>query len=258
MKKVLLAAIGLTCLLVLSLTGCSSIGLVVGVGNVADKTFDYKDFTDVEVSSAFEYDITRADNYSVIVSAHENLLDRVDVSQSGKTLTIRLQPGNYTNTSAKATITMPELNRLTVSGASRGTAKGFVSTNNFDLKVSGASRLDMDITAGQTSADISGASRVSGNLIAQDTALKVSGASRFDVGGSAQVTDVEVSGASQVNSPDFQLQDANAHVSGASRATINTSGTLSLDVTGASTLNYLGNPHLNKINVNGASRIVSK
>jgi hypothetical protein len=44
---------------------------------------------------------------------------------------------------------------------------------------------------------------------------------------------------------------------GASRAAILTNGNLSLDISGASTLSYSGKPVLKKINVSGASKIVT-
>jgi hypothetical protein len=153
---------------------------------------------------------------------------------------------------------MPELSRLEVSGASRGSAKGFQSADQCDLEVSGASQLDMDIEAGNTGLTVSGASKVTGKLIAEDTRIEVSGASTCEITGSGDQCDLEVSGASRYNAPDFRMHNTNINVSGASHATIYTSGTLNLEVTGASTLDYSGNPILSKVSVSGASKLNSK
>ena len=57
------------------LTGCSAIFHTSGTGQIVEKTYDFKDFTNVEISNAFQYEIKQSDTYSVVVSAHENLLN---------------------------------------------------------------------------------------------------------------------------------------------------------------------------------------
>jgi hypothetical protein len=54
------------------------------------------------------------------------------------------------------------------------------------------------------------------------------------------------------------VQKADVEVSGASKAVINTNGTLDVNVTGASTLEYSGSPTLGKVNVTGASTLTKK
>ena len=202
--------------------------------------------------------VNQADSYSVTVSTYENVFEHLDISQSGKTLSIHLTRGSYSNTATKVTITMPELLGFKLSGASKGDIQGFKSSSDFELTVSGASRLNVNMETGRTEMDISGASRVSGQLVALDTTLTLCGASRCELSGSAKDTTSDVSGASQALTGDFQLQNAVMSVSGASRVTINTNGTLSVDLTGASTLEYSGNPIMKKVTVNGASRLIHR
>jgi hypothetical protein len=261
MKKFLIPVVVLLCLsiIALPLAACTNFPhYIIGTGNIISKQYDYKDFTNVEIGNAFQFEISQADFFSVTVSTHENIVDYLNISQSGKTLYVRLKPGSYTSADGKATIKMPILTKLDVSGASRGAAKGFKSTNNLELTASGASQLEMDLETGITDIDISGASKVTGNLKAQDTRMTISGASRAELTGSTGQANIEVSGASHFDSPNMQLQNANVDVSGASRAEINTSGTLSVNASGASNLDYSGKPTMGKINVTGASHINSK
>lgn len=257
MKKITLAIIALISLALISLplAGCEGVVYITGTGVIVEKEFDYKDFDSIEVSNAFQFEITQSSSYSIVVTTHENIVQHLDIHQSGNTLIIRLKPGSFTHTSPKATITLPELNKLSVSGASRGSAKGFESSHNLKMEVSGASQLEAGMIAGAAEIDISGASKLTGTLKTRDTRITISGASRCEINGSAGTTDIEVSGASQMNSPDFQMQNTDANISGASQATISTSGTLNVEVSGASTLNYSGNPILGKVNVTGASNI---
>ncbi|MFO7772442.1 MAG: head GIN domain-containing protein [Dehalococcoidia bacterium] len=202
--------------------------------------------------------MTQPADHSITITGYENLIERLEVEVSGQTLMIRLKPGSYFRNNVKAVIGMPELNKLVVSGASRGIAEGFTSADDFALEVSGASSVEMDMEAGNIAADISGASTVTGELKAQDARLIVSGASRCELTGAAGDTDLNVSGASRANLLQFQMQNADVNISGASQATINVTGTLNVDISGASSLEYTGDAVLGRVNVTGASRISSK
>lgn len=252
MKKIhllLIVVIGLAALL---MTGCN---VIIGTGDTVTREYEFRDFNRIEIGSAFRFEITQSDSYSVSVSTRENVIEHLDIRQSGNTLIIRLKPGSYTNVDTRAAVTLPGLERLEVSGASQGEVSGFQSSNAFEMLVSGASRVEMEMEAGNTSLDISGASRVNGSLRALNFELALSGASRCELEGSAGDADLDISGASQMNAGNFHLENADVEVSGASKAFIYTTGTLNVDVTGASTLEYSGNPTLGKVNVNGASRL---
>lgn len=258
MKKVLLPIIGLVILVGLVGTACLGIGFVRGSGNIVTKEYDFKDFTAVEASSAFAVNITRGDSYSVVVSTHENIIEHLDVVLSGGTVKLRLEPASYSNTDLKAEITMPELTKLKLSGASSGNVSGFASGTDFDLELSGASRIDIDMETGMADVTISGASRVNGQLKADNTTIQISGASRSELNGSASELDLEVSGASQASLVDFAVQSANLNVSGASRASVTVNGTLDVNVSGASSVDYYGSPALNSVSVTGASSLNKK
>ncbi len=232
--------------------------VIRGSGPIVEKEYSFQEFDQVEVSSAVEFETTQSVDYSIKVTGYENLIERLEVDLSGQTLIIGLKPGSHFNNNVKAVITMPALSKLVVSGASQGTAKGFKSADDFDLEVSGASRAEVDIEAGKTTVDVSGASRVAGELNAQHTRLIISGASRCELAGTAGDTDLNVSGASQANLWQFQIQNANVNISGASRATINMTGTLNVDLSAASSLEYTGHAVLGKVNITGASRMTGK
>jgi hypothetical protein len=136
----------------------------------------------------------------------------------------------------KVEIAMPQIKSLDLSGATQSSLTGFKSDNSFDLGVSGASQLDGQIEAGNVRADVSGASRV-------------------QLGGKGANLNLECSGASRAELGDFLVKDATVNLSGASRATINASGQLSGEASGASQLTYRGSPTLGSLQSSGASTI---
>ena len=257
-KKVIVALLLAVLLTSGLLMGCIG-GVVKGSGNLATEEFNFSDFTRVEVGSAFEVEIARSDSYSVSITADDNLFDYILVSKQGTTLKIRLKTASYISTTTRAKITMPQIRGLNLSGATRGTVSGFSSTENVDIEVSGASSLDlMDISAGYVKFDISGASKVTGDLTAGDADFDVSGASTVQLEGSASDIVANVSGASRVKLAAFPVGNANVTLSGASTGTVNLEGRLDADLSGASKLEYMGEPTMGTINTSGASTLSKK
>jgi hypothetical protein len=215
-------------------------GVVIGSGNLETEEYTFANFTRVEISSAFEFQIRQSSSYSINVTADDNVIDHVQISQDGQTLKIRVGGvPSFRRVTLKASVTMPQLGGLTVSGASRGTVANFNSTEAVSIAVSGASRVTGDITAGDIGFDISGASTIELEGSADNMVAVVSGASRFSL-------------------DDFTVNNTNVNISGASTGTINLDGRLDANVSGASTLLYVGDPVMGTINVSGASTLSKK
>jgi hypothetical protein len=215
-------------------------GGLIGSGNLETEDYAFTNFTRVEISSAFQFEIQQSSSYNVSVTADDNVMDYVRVSQDGQTLKIKLGTVTWFGPATlRASVTMPQLRGLSVSGASRGDIYDFSSTEDVDITVSGASRVNGDITAGNIEFEISGASTVQLEGSANDIVAGVSGASRFNLGG-------------------FTVTNADVDFSGASSGTINLTGRLDADLSGASRLSYIGEPTMGDINTSGASTLSKK
>ena len=228
-----------------------------GSGTLETREMDFTGFTKVKAGYACQIDLTRATSHFVSITLDDNLFEYLDTKIIGDTLYIGLEPNrSYRNYTHRATVTMPRLLELEISGASRGDVSGFGSTDSLRLEASGASTLSIDdLEAGNTRLIVSGASRATGGIEIADGDFEVSGASTVELEGDADDISLEVSGASTARLADFPVDNANARVSGASTATVNVSGILDIDVSGASTLYYVGNPTLGRLNVSGGSRV---
>jgi hypothetical protein len=241
------------------LTGCL-LGVVTGSGNLVTREMDLSGFTRVAAGSAFEVEIIQADSYNVSITADDNLFDYIRVDKDGDTLEIRLKPNyNYGFLTLRARVTMPSLYGLDLSGATKATVSGFDSSADFALDLSGASSVTMsEMSAGDMSLEASGASRVTGSIAAGDAEFDVSGASTVTLAGSANDIVIGASGASHVGLGDFPVDNAEVNLSGASRATVNPSGRLDVDLSGASNLSYIGEPTMGDISISGGSTMSSK
>ncbi len=213
---------------------------VSGAGNVVTQQMPITGFDKVAVSDAFHVDIRQSDSFRVVIRVNEDLIQHLQATKEGNTLKIGLK-GGYSISAAtlQAEVSMPDLAGLEVSNASHVTVSGFKSTKSLNVAVSGASYLTGDIKTGDSRFDIADASQVT---------LK----------GSGQDVTIDARGASQVNLADFSVVNATIKASGASQVTVNLSGKLNANASGASEVYYLGSPTLGTIDATGASKVKRK
>jgi hypothetical protein len=281
MKNIKILPVALVTLLLAALlfSGCGVIlvpkGGEAGTGEKETRHYDFSGFTNIEIGDAFEYEVEQSDAYSISITANNRLFDDISVEKEGQTLVIDMTvpgiPWSLVNIgpSSKVVITMPRLEELDASGATGGTVTGFDSDGEMDITVSGASELelediaaadinlyvsgssdvDLDITAEDVYFNISGASGVEGDIEAKNLEIVLTGSSDIRLDGTATDMTVHTSGASGVKLAGLETVNADIVFSGASDGTVNVSGRLDVDLSGASSLDCIGNPELGEITI---------
>jgi hypothetical protein len=268
--KILAAVLPVLLLVTFLISGCQTILVSKNgeteTGETETRQYDFSDFTRVDIGSAFSYEIMQSDTYRISITANNNLFDDIKVAQEGPTLIIGMEFPEVswaikinTNPSPKVVITMPLLQALDSSGATSGIVADFNSTENLDVTASGASTMELvKISAADAAFDVSGAGKVTGDIEAKNIELEISGASTVQLKGSADSIATDVSGASHLKLADLKVGNANIILSGASDGTINLDGRLDADLSGASTLEYIGEPTLGSLDISGASNLTKK
>ena len=225
------------------------------------REYSVEGFTAVELSTAVEFEITQSPEYSVKAIGNDRLIKRLKAEVHEQTLKVRLSHGLSfisgigLDDNVKVIITMPQLSKLATSGACKGTAKGFRSSDDLEIDLSGAGRAEIDMEAGRTDIEVSGAGKLSGVLKAQKTEIELSGASHCVLSGKGGNTSLDLSGASRADLSEFDMNDSDIDLSGASRVKIRMDGKLNADLSGASSLEYSGNVVLGNTSTSGASRL---
>ena len=249
-------------LLILVAAGCSadvggSLGRVTGSGTPATRQYDYAGFTDLRVDSAFHAEVTRGDSFAVSVTVDDNIVEHLRVEVDGDTLHIGLKPGyDYVDATLSATVTMPSLTALEVSGAAKADASGFDAGDPLDLQASGDGSVALSgARAGDVTVDVSGAADVSGELEAKQLGGTVSGAGELTLTGSAGALALEASGAGKLELGDMPAEVADLQLSGGAAATVRVTGTLSVEASGGAKLDYYGSPTLGSMDVSGGAEV---
>ena len=227
--------------------------------------YDYRDFTALSVSHSFRVDFAFSDDWTVDVTVPDFIQPYLKVTRIGNKVRIGLEKlprdvqrklNDYKDP-LQATVRMPKLLSLTLSGASRLTAEGEqkLGNENLHLDLSGASRLESLVSSGNSilNLELSGASHADLKADFNLMNIDASGASHLTVTGNADKVHLDCSGASSCKI-DGDVKDADVDVSGSSKATITGKvGSLDVDQSGASKFSATGEVAKADVEVSGAS-----
>ncbi|MBN1834545.1 MAG: DUF2807 domain-containing protein [Spirochaetales bacterium] len=242
--------------------GCSLYPPVVGSGNLAEGTADFRDFAVIQAASGFDVTVIGDVDYGLSVTVDDNVLEHVQLEKQGNTLSIQLDPWHtYQKVTLQAVITMPVLAGAELSGASTlrvVDGADLPPVGAFEADVSGASSLMLPaITADTFDLELSGASTASVGLVASAARFAVSGASRLAANGSAGSIAADLSGASEGDLKSLSGGNGELELSGASRLWVTLSGLVDAEVTGGSTLYYRGGLSWGRLVVSDGSQLKS-
>lgn len=201
-------------------------------------------FHAIHVSSSFDVILTQGNEEKVVVSAsEEKYLQNITTRVENGVLEIKYEDNRKLwrgNPKLKAYIAVKNIDELKASGACIVNIEGSLNTSDFNLHLTGASKLKGQLMVnGKFTVDLTGASDVV-------------------VSGTANETNIEATGASDIKAYDFKTQVCTIRASGASDIKISVDKELSASLTGASTVNYKGSAMIRDIKTSGASTISRK
>jgi len=220
-------------------------------------------FTAISVSSAIDLYLTQSNKNEVAVSAsNDEIRDHIVTEVVGGTLIIRLGDKgtwfswkNWGNYKTKAYVSIKDIDALTASGASNVHLINTIESPKMRIKLSGASDFKGNIKAGVLIYQLTGASDYKGQITANSIDIDGSGASSIELTGSVDDLAVEVSGASDAKLFNLTTKGAILRASGASSIGVTVTEILRANSSGASDINYKGNPNVKESNTSGASNI---
>ena len=200
-------------------------------------------FQSLEVGYDFDVIITKGNICSIAASGRAEDLDKLDVQVEGNTLKFDLDASwswmgyNKNHKKIKLLITLPRIKSAEFSGASHVNLRGFNDEEQMNITVSGASHFDGE------------------SVQADKLVLELSGASHAKISGRIAKLDVELSGASHLDADALLARDADIEASGASHAQVNIQKSLQVEASGASKIEYKGNPMNLSKDLSGASTV---
>lgn len=202
-------------------------------------------FNGIEVSGAVSLYLSQGNVTGVAVSAgDEKYNNKIKTQVRDGVLRISVEGGvwngfNWTNRKLRAYVTVTDINRLEVSGASYVSISGTLKSDEIKM-------------------DISGASEVKGIVNVSKLDMDISGASVAKLAGTVSEGMIDASGACKVNSYDLVFDKCKASSSGASNIRVTVNGELNADATGGSDIYYKGAGVARSLNTSGGASIKNR
>ncbi len=197
-------------------------------------------FSGIRVSGGIDVYLSQSDEYALAVSAStQKMKDNIETKIIDGILVISYN-SRYVSMNEKrylrAYISFKTLQSIEGSGACNIHIQETFTSNALRLTLSGACDLK-------------------GNIAIDDMDAKLSGASTAKITGKINNFKLEASGASDLKSYSLQVENLIATLSGASDVSVFISNSLTVKASGASSLNYTGNPSKVDVNASGASSV---
>lgn len=225
----------LIALLILNLSACKG-PCIEGSGNQVSQDRTVDPFTAVEAGGAVKLILQQDSVQQVTIVADDNLQEYIKTSVSGGRLQIKTEKDFCDVGPITVYVNAKSFSGVSLSGTVDVSSKGRINTGDFNLELSGNSKVDLDIVAANFKTSSSGSSEI---------VLK----------GQARSHKLELSGAGAIEAFDFVVADYRIESSGAVDCKINVLNTLNVESSGASDIQYRGNPKQVNNDQSGSSSI---
>lgn len=216
-------------------SGCMYLTGVDGNGNVIKETREVKSFSAIHVGGAFNIILTQGDTESLTVEADENLQPIIRTQVRENTLEISSEENIRNSKALNIYINFRDLDKMDISGACDISGTSPLRFDRLNFEASGASEIDLELTANFLLCDFSGASEI-------------------NFSGQAGECEIEVSGASEISAYDLVVEELELRASGASDAKVHATKSLKVTTSAASSVRYMGDPVVDS-NISGAGSL---
>ncbi|MCX6235739.1 MAG: DUF2807 domain-containing protein [Bacteroidetes bacterium] len=207
-----------------------------GNGKVVTEERSVDSFTGIDIGGAFQVVLKQGDREALTIETDENLLQYITTEVKDGILIISTEKDCIRFEKLKAYITFKTLESMEFSGAVELWSENSLNFNDLSIDASGASEIEM-------------------NLTAQKIEMELSGASELTLSGKVNEAIVEASGATEISAENLEIAICRMSMSGAGDARIYVTKELDVEVSGAGTVRYRGEPEKVNTQVSGAGDI---
>ncbi len=207
--------------------------------NGKEKYYDFENFSRINLAGNVKATIEQGDDFAVSMIGTDGNLAMVDIDQRGKTLKIKYLGSDYSNEKGekiKATIVLPYLSELSLSGNTIGSITDYEKNGRMVLNLSGNAKCfaKMDI---------------------DKLEIELSGNAKANLVGSADEIESELSGNAKIDASNFSAEKIRIEGSGLAKAEVNVSDNLEADLSGLSKVSYSGTAKV-KAETSGGAHVV--
>jgi hypothetical protein len=207
----------------ISFAGCSS-KCIEDSGNHIVRDITVSPFDEIEIDGPVKLVLRQDSSFKVAVSADSSIIDKIKTTVSGEKFKVSLDPMQYCGSdSIVIHAGIGALTEIKAAGASKVYSEGSLHVGDIDMKLSGATELNLNLYAGKVKTESDGAARLA-------------------LSGQAGVHELDSKGVLELNAFDFVVAQYDIDIQGTGKSNINVLNDLKVKTSGSSTIYYKGNP----------------
>jgi len=243
MKNIKLLIIGLFSTITITFSSCNELIVVNGTEKMEEKEFELSNFEHIAINNLMEATIVQSDEFKIVVNTNENVIEYLELNVEDNTLNLKMKSGIfYKGVICKATVYMPKLNKIELSGIAKINIEKF-RTEEISLDLYGNTRFKGDIDVKKLLVQSSGSVRHStGNI-------------KLELKGSAAYANVQMSGESVLTGKDLTVKVLELDSKGPSKITLGVTDSIKGELEGASKVIYYGNPAVDNVYISGFAEV---
>ncbi len=200
---------------------------------------DVGSFTSIGFAISGELYLTQGSPQKVVIEGDEADLEKLVTEVKDGTLKIKCKPSNTKlKSTVKVWVTVPEINSLAVAGSGKVIAEGEISSDDFDLSVSGSGKIKF------------------ANLVTDDLEIAISGSGNVMLAGEADRAEISISGSGDVEATGFEIERCEIAISGSGSCKVKVVEELEAAISGSGKVYYKGRPKVNA-HSSGSGRVES-
>ena len=200
------------------------------------------DFESIEVSNAIAAEIVKSDVERVVVTAPENMMEDVAVTNDGGKLIVKMKPVSVISKSSsdrvKVKIYATDFQSLEAESASSVSIKDKFLTETMKISVSSSASVQGNLEANEFHLDVSSTGTFKGNIWAVNLYSTASSRAKIEVTGKATTANIHTSSTAVFDGVDFIADAVEAEASSSSQINIGVKKSLRATANSAASINY--------------------
>lgn len=213
---------------------------VRGNGDLITKNRNVPNYDELAVSGFFTVELVSGTEGNLKIQAESNLMEYIVTEVENGTLKIKTKRNMNLNPSEEIKIIVPfeQINAVALSGSGEVFTKDKITSENFDIRLSGSGDVSLALKARNIDAAMSGSG---------DINLK----------GATEEFEIAISGSGDVDAENLKAQRVDARISGSGDINVFASEALSARVSGSGDVTYKGNPSKQDFRTSGSGSVSS-
>ena len=197
-------------------------------------------FSGINLGISADVFLTQENSQKVVLEGDSDVLEKIETEVSGNTLVIKYEKSFRIRNipKVKIYISVPEIEKLSVSGSGSILAQNSINSEDIEFNVSGSGLIEIDdLTVDNISSSISG----SGDIV-------LSGSE------TVKFFKISISGSGDLSSEGLKVDEFIARISGSGKCKTNVVSRLEAVISGSGRIYYKGNPIIDA-SISGSGKI---